>query len=75
MAITYTYRMPTAPKSSCQLAYEVYGDGTVRTTLSYDPVVSAHSHLSLSRPDHRAVTPGQFVGMGGIVDLMGRVGR
>ena len=38
VAITYTYRMPTAPKSSCQLAYEVYGDGTVRTTLSYDPV-------------------------------------
>lgn len=38
VAITYTYRMPTTPKSSCKLAYEVYGDGTVRTTLSYDPV-------------------------------------
>ncbi len=36
--ITYTYKMPTTPESGCQLAYEVYGDGTIRTTLSYDPV-------------------------------------
>ncbi len=36
--ITYTYHMPTTPESSCSLAYEVFGDGTVETTLSYDPV-------------------------------------
>ena len=38
VTITYTYRMPTVPKSSCRLAYAVYGDGTIRTTLSYEPV-------------------------------------
>ena len=36
--MTYTYLMPTTPDSQCQVAYEVYGDGTVQTTLSYDPV-------------------------------------
>ena len=36
--VTYTYLMPTTPDSQCQVAYEVYGDGTVQTTLSYDPV-------------------------------------
>ena len=36
--VTYTYLMPTTPDSQCQVAYEVYGDGTVPTTLSYDPV-------------------------------------
>ena len=36
--VTFTYRLPTAPKSSCELAYTVYGDGTVETVLSYDPV-------------------------------------
>lgn len=36
--VTYTYLMPTAPVSRCRLAYEVNGDGQVRTTLSYDPV-------------------------------------
>lgn len=36
--ITYTYHMPTTPESSCQVAYRVFGDGTIETTLSYDPV-------------------------------------
>jgi beta-galactosidase len=36
--VTYTYYMPTRPVSSCQVAYTVYGDGTVETTLSYEPV-------------------------------------
>jgi beta-galactosidase len=36
--ITYTYHMPTTPASSCTLTYEVFGDGTIQTTLSYDPV-------------------------------------
>lgn len=38
VTVTYTYRMPTTPGSSCKLAYTVYGDGTVRTVLSYAPV-------------------------------------
>lgn len=38
IAITYTYFMPTTPQSSCELTYRVFGDGTIETTLSYDPV-------------------------------------
>lgn len=38
IAITYTYFMPTTPQSSCQVTYRVFGDGTIETTLSYDPV-------------------------------------
>ena len=36
--ITYTYQLPTTPAASCQLAYSVYGDGTVEVKLAYDPV-------------------------------------
>ena len=36
--VSYTYFLPTTPAAECTLAYEVYGDGRVRTTLSYDPV-------------------------------------
>lgn len=36
--ITFTYCMPTIPASECRLSYQVYGDGTIQTTLSYDPV-------------------------------------
>lgn len=36
--ITYTYYMPTTPASKCQVAYTVYGDGTIQTKLTYDPV-------------------------------------
>ena len=36
--VTYTYLIPTTPLTECKLAYEVYGDGRVKTTLTYDPV-------------------------------------
>ena len=36
--IAYTYSMPTVPISSCVLSYMVYGDGTVRVRLFYQPV-------------------------------------
>jgi beta-galactosidase len=36
--ITYTYHMPTTPASTCTVCYEVFGDGTIETTLGYDPV-------------------------------------
>lgn len=36
--VSYTYLMPTAPASECQLSYEVFGDGKVKVTLTYDPV-------------------------------------
>ena len=36
--VTYKYYMPTTPQSSCLVTYEVFGDGTIQTTLSYDPV-------------------------------------
>ena len=35
--VTFTYLMPTTPPE-CQLTYEVFGDGKVKTTLTYDPV-------------------------------------
>ncbi len=35
--ITYTYKMPTIPATECQVEYRVYGDGRIKTTLSYDP--------------------------------------
>lgn len=38
VTITYTYYMPTTPASKCQVAYTVFGDGTVETKLTYDPV-------------------------------------
>ena len=36
--IAFDYVMPTTPVSECRLAYEVFGDGSVKTTLTYDPV-------------------------------------
>ena len=36
--VSFTYLMPTTPASECQLSYEVFGDGKVKTTLTYDPV-------------------------------------
>ena len=36
--VSYTYFLPTTPAATCRLSYEVFGDGKVRTTLSYDPV-------------------------------------
>lgn len=36
--LTFTYYMPTTPESRCQVSYRVFADGTLETTLSYDPV-------------------------------------
>nr|WP_325239776.1 glycoside hydrolase family 2 TIM barrel-domain containing protein [uncultured Oscillibacter sp.] len=36
--ISYIYYMPTVPASQCRMSYEVFGDGTIRTLLTYDPV-------------------------------------
>ena len=38
VTIIYTYYMPTTPAAKCQAAYTVFGDGTVETKLTYDPV-------------------------------------
>lgn len=38
LRLTYTYYMPTIPASSCQVTYHVFGDGTIETTMVYDPV-------------------------------------
>ena len=38
VTVTYTYFMPTTPASKCQVAYTVFGDGTIETKLMYDPV-------------------------------------
>ena len=36
--VSYTYVMPTTPMAECHISYEVFGDGRVKTTLTYDPV-------------------------------------
>lgn len=36
--VTYTYFMPSLPSAECSLTYKVFGDGTIETTLTYDPV-------------------------------------
>ena len=36
--VFYTYVMPTTPMTECHISYEVFGDGRVKTTLTYDPV-------------------------------------
>ncbi len=38
VTVTFVYEMPTTPRASCQVAYTVYGDGTVEARLTYDPV-------------------------------------
>ena len=40
--VKYTYLLPTAPASSCEMIYHVYGDGTVQTTLSMDVPKELH---------------------------------
>lgn len=34
--LTFTYYMPTVPAGKCFLSYEVFGDGRIKTTLTYD---------------------------------------
>lgn len=36
--ITYVYKMPTVPVAQCWVCYEVYGDGTIETSMKYDVV-------------------------------------
>lgn len=38
VTITYTYHLPTTPSADCELSYQVFGDGTIKTKLTYDPV-------------------------------------
>ena len=38
VAITYRYFLPTTPQASCSVTYKVTGDGSVETTLRYDPI-------------------------------------
>ncbi len=38
VSVTYRYELPTQPIAYADVTYEVYGDGTVRTTLDYDVV-------------------------------------
>lgn len=35
--VTYTYRLPTVPASSCKIEYTIYGSGVVQVKLIYDP--------------------------------------
>ncbi len=38
VVVTLRYNLPTVPAGECSVAYEVFGDGTVETTLRYTPV-------------------------------------
>ena len=38
VSVTYLYDLQTTPAAGCQLNYQVYGDGSIRTTLTYDAV-------------------------------------
>lgn len=38
VSVTYLYDLQTTPAAVCRLQYQVYGDGSIRTTLTYDPV-------------------------------------
>ncbi len=38
VSVTYLYDLQTTPAASCELNYKVYGDGSILTTLTYDPV-------------------------------------
>lgn len=37
VTVKYCYTLPTIPESECWLTYKVTGDGTIHTTLEYDP--------------------------------------
>ena len=38
VSITFTYNLNTTPAAQCQVVYQVFGDGCIRTALVYDPV-------------------------------------
>lgn len=38
VVIRYTYNLATTPAAQVEVSYRVFGDGTIETTLTYDPV-------------------------------------
>lgn len=38
VSVGFVYNLPTTPAGQCKVVYEVFGDGLIKTTLSYDPV-------------------------------------
>ncbi|MCR4691444.1 MAG: DUF4981 domain-containing protein [Lachnospiraceae bacterium] len=38
VVVSFNYYMPTTPASMCKVNYEIFGDGMIETTLTYDPV-------------------------------------
>lgn len=40
VSFTYNCFMPTTPESCCRICYRVFGDGTIETVMTYDPVAS-----------------------------------
>lgn len=36
--VTYKYKLPTTPSAEVKVSYEVFGDGTIETTMHYDQV-------------------------------------
>jgi beta-galactosidase len=38
VSVSFHYYMPTTPESTCRVTYRVFADGTVETTLFYEPV-------------------------------------
>lgn len=36
--ISFVYHLPTVPASTCEVVYQVYGDGSVNVKMYYDPV-------------------------------------
>ena len=48
VTIRYRYGLPTTPESECFVTYQVTGDGTIHTTLEYDPPKGI-SDMSISR--------------------------
>lgn len=38
VTLTFTYYLPTTPAAKCEVAYRVFGDGTIETELTYQPV-------------------------------------
>lgn len=38
VSVSYLYDLNTTPAATCRLTYKVYGDGSVQSTLTYDPV-------------------------------------
>lgn len=38
VTVAFTYYLPTTPAATCQVSYKVFGDGTIETELTYQPV-------------------------------------